>query len=89
MLQMSLSKQQNLQLINCFVGCHDLTCHCNNPAFHCLSILIKQLKPELKKQEKEQIQKWLGTTEEDVTHTEDFGEDLETLFAEDIGEDDG
>lgn len=74
-------------LINSFVGNHDLLCCCNEPAFHCLKDLITQLKPDLTKEQKQEIIKCLGTTDGDHTTEEnidDFGEDLEKLFEEDV-----
>lgn len=88
-----LTTHQKKQLINTFVGNHDLICQCHNPAVHCLNILIDQLKPELQPQEIKQIKQCLGdaptTPEEDDTGID--GVDLEKLFGnqeEDDGEDD-
>lgn len=49
--------------------------------------LITQLKPDLTKEQKQEIIKCLGTTDGDHTTEEnidDFGEDLEKLFEEDV-----
>lgn len=77
-------KKLQLQYINCIVGVHDLLCNCYSPAFHAASILLKQLAPELKKEEKQQLQQCLteetGTVEEETTGF-DIG-DLEKLFGE-------
>ncbi len=80
------------QLINTFVGNHDLICMCDNPAYHSLQILIKQLKPELKQEEIKQLQLCLGEeTTTTAANAEDTGidiGDLEKLFGEDdAGED--
>lgn len=69
---------------------HDLKCECNEPAVHSLKLLLNQLKQELTPQQKEEIKKCLGSTgdqeEEDGGVT---GEDLERIFAEDTGDNDG
>lgn len=69
---------------------HDLKCECNEPAVHSLQILLNQLKPELTSTQKQEIKKCLGTTgdqeDEDGGVT---GEDLERIFAEDTGDNDG
>lgn len=87
------TKAKEKALINNFVGNHDLICMCNEPAFHCLKILINQLQPELSTENKNQLIKCLGstTTEEGNGEKEDHGlEDLEKLFAEDpTGDDTG
>ncbi len=79
------NKKDQLKFINCVMGIHDLKCECSNPLFHSTNILLKQLAPELQKQEKQQLKKCLG--EEDTTNAEeDIGlttGDLEQLFAED------
>lgn len=86
----STTRQKELKLINCIVSTHDCLCECNNPAYHSLYILTKQLKPELQKKEIEQLQKCLGdadttTKEEDTGY--DIG-DLEKLFGEGDDEED-
>ncbi len=87
------NRKQELKIINACIGCHDLTCECNEPAYHTLQIFIKQLKPELNKQQKDQLIKCLGDGgDQDILDkdiSEDVGEDLERLFAEDITENDG
>lgn len=85
------TKGKEKQLINAFVGSHDLLCNCNEPAFHCLQILTKNLAPELSKNNKDQLIQCLGTTTTAATAggEEDLGiEDLEKLFAEDGTDDD-
>lgn len=83
------TKQLELQLVNAFVSSHDLTCHCKNPAYHCLWILTKQLSKELLPEEKNQIKQCLGedhtTTVEDTTGL--ATEDLEEIFGQDAEED--
>lgn len=81
------NKKIQLQLINSWIHCHDLTCSCDNPGFHILQIAAQQIGPELKKQEKEQIIKCLGqTSTEDAAGGQDSDidlGDLDALFAED------
>ncbi|AHA91749.1 hypothetical protein QKL05_gp1 [TTV-like mini virus] len=78
------TKKQRLQLCNLVTGIHDITCNCYNPLFHSAQIILKQLAPELKKEEKHQLKQCL--TEETTTkEEEDVGfttGDLEALFAE-------
>lgn len=84
------NKRQQLQFINCCIGIHDIVCTCSNPLFHSTKILLKQLAPELQKQERIQLQKCLGE-ETTTTKEEDPGfdiGDLENLFGEDAAEDD-
>ncbi len=85
------NKKNQLQFVNCIVNCHDLLCNCPSPAFHSARILINQLAPELKKEEKTDLIKCLGettTTETVDVDGIDVG-DLEKLFAEDTtGEED-
>lgn len=82
-------KQQETDLLNAFCSCHDLTCHCKNPLFHCLQIIASRLGPELKAQEKQQIKECLGDTT--ATKDGDAGDldigELEKLFAQDTTED--
>ncbi len=79
------TKKDQLQFINCVINVHDLKCECSNPLFHSTKILLKQLAPEIKHQERKQLQLCLGgedTTKDD----DDIGistGDLEQLFAED------
>lgn len=81
------TKKLQLQLINTWIQTHDLTCDCNNPGFHVLQIAAKQIGPELKPQDKQQIIKCLGetsTTDAAADTDPDIAlEDLEALFAED------
>ena len=86
------TKQKENVIINGFIHQHDCFCTCNEPAFHCASILLKKLGPELSTQNKKQLQQCLGTTT-DTTAAEggdvdnlDFG-DLDKLFEEDVTED--
>ncbi len=77
-------------LTNAIVGCHDLACNCPEPALHSIKLLATQLSKELTSTQKQQIKQCLGDT--DTTGTADvpaidFGEDLETIFADDAGED--
>lgn len=79
------TKKQQLQFINTVIGVHDIACDCLNPAYHSLKILTQQIGPELQKQEKEQLQKCLGTpdtTEDKDQDGFDVG-DLEALFTAD------
>lgn len=80
------TKQLNLQVVNCYVGIHDLTCHCKHPLRH----IIKQIEdqePSLKCR--------VTTTEKDGDHAgegdiDQFGPgELERLFAEDAEENEG
>ncbi len=79
-----LKSSTKKQLINSFIGNHDLVCDCYNPAVHCLNILLEQLAPELQERDKQQIKQCLGET---TTATDaDIGidtADLEKLFGED------
>ncbi len=92
----STTRQKQLQLINGFVTQHDYLCCCDQPAFHCMIILCKQLSSELTDENKKQIIQCLGTTDT-ATATgpgdaaEELGlEDLEKLFAtEDTPEETG
>lgn len=89
MLKAPPTSFQKKQLINCFIGDHDLICSCNNPAVHCLRILIDQLKPELQKEDIKQLQQCLGETTT-TGDAEDGGidpGDLEKLFSEDADDD--
>lgn len=85
----SFSKKTQIQLVNSFVGNHDLCCDCSKPALHCLQTICNQLKDELTTTEKQEIIKCLGTTTTDADPGDVDGEDLERLFAEDTGDDDG
>lgn len=79
-------RKLQLQITNGAVCMHDLACNCNEPAYHTLRILSKQLAGELTKQQKKQIQECLGIKDSTTTITEDaedFGKELEELFAED------
>nr|UHS18286.1 MAG: hypothetical protein [Betatorquevirus sp.] len=83
------SRKDQIKFINCLVGVHDLKCECNKPAYHSFEILAKQLAPELTTEEKDHLKKCLGTTTTDAAvgdHGDDFGDDLETVFADDITE---
>lgn len=78
-----LKSSTKKQLINTFVGNHDLVCLCKNPAYHSLYILAEQLGKELNPQDKQQIIKCLGETTTDAEG--DIGidtADLEKLFGE-------
>ncbi len=85
-----------LQLTNLAVHGHDLICDCQEPAFHSLKIITKQLQGELTKKQKEEITKCLGTTpttgaagiKEENGDDDDFGEEIERLFAQDKEEED-
>ncbi len=83
------TKAKQLALVNGFVKDHDYICQCSNPAFHCLLVLTKQLAPELKPEEKQQIKECLTTTTEEPTGDADIPDigDLERIFAEDDTED--
>lgn len=81
-----------LQLVNGFVHFHDMICKCPTPLEHCVASIFEQENHlRFNKETKTLIQKCLGTTED---HTggaaDDYIEqgDLDTLFAEDFGEDD-
>lgn len=83
------TKRDQIKFVNCLVGIHDFKCECEKPALHSFKILAQQLGPELTKDEKIEVQKCLGlTTTEKDDHGEDFGDDLETVFADDITEED-
>lgn len=84
------TKKDQLKFINCVIGIHDLKCECANPLFHSSHILLKQLAPEIKQQEKQQLKRCLGD-EDTIKEDEDIGitpGDLEQLFAEDDAADD-
>lgn len=84
---MSLSKELQLKFTNILHHLHDLACECNQPLLHSTKLILTKLNPELTTEERKQLQKCLGSTQEgDATGAEDidFGEDLETLFADDI-----
>lgn len=87
------SKKDQIQLVNCFVGIHDIKCNCEKPAVHCAEVILKQLNTELTPQEKEHLKSCLGTTTDPTATTEEnggvTGEDLEALFADAGGDDDG
>lgn len=79
-------KQLNLQIVNCYVGIHDLHCHCKSPLNHIIQ-QIKQQEPTLP---------WHDTTTKDGGNQDGekdidaFGPgELERLFAEDAGEKEG
>ncbi len=80
-----LTKNEQLKLVNLFVGGHDLLCECEKPAVHSLNILLHQLKEELTTEDKEYIKKCLGstTTEDTAADAGLTGEELEKLFSED------
>ena len=85
-------KENQLQFINLTIGIHDLNCHCNNPGFHVLKILSTQIGKELNNTDKQTIQQCLGGSDPIPTAADDgldIAEDLEKLFEEDVGEDDG
>ncbi len=86
-------KQTTQQLINTFCNTHDLVCDCDHQPFHILKLLATKLSTELTPQQKQEIIKCLGdtTTGEEITMVaeDDFGKDLEDLFAVDFGEDTG
>lgn len=80
-------RQLNLQMVNCYVGIHDLHCHCKKPLNH----IIQQIY-----QQEPTLTKWQGTTS-DATGDHDGEKDidgfgpgeLERLFAEDDADKDG
>lgn len=78
------TRQQKLQLCNLVSGIHDISCNCRSPLYHSAKIILEQLAPELKKEEKYQLKQCL--TEETTTKEEDDGGfttgDLEALFGE-------
>lgn len=80
-------KQLNLQIVNCYVGIHDLHCNCKHPLQH----IIKQIETQ-----EPSIKKWRDTTTAaagipdggDVI--DEFGPgELENLFAQDDDENAG
>lgn len=89
---MCSTRQQNLKFTNAVTHLHGLICECEEPVVHSLQILLDQTSKELTPNQQKQLQKCLGTTQEDVATAADgldFGDDLEQLFAEDIEEKDG
>ncbi|AXQ66541.1 MAG: hypothetical protein [Anelloviridae sp.] len=73
-------KQLNLQIVNCYVGIHDLHCHCKEPLRHIIQQITTQ-EPTIKQ--------WLDSTT--AASTNQDGEkdidgfepgELERLFAE-------
>lgn len=82
-------KRINLLLINSLHHNHDLCCECEEGLFHTTKLLLKQLQKELPENKIQELQKCL-TGEENTTNEEEvtFGDDLENIFADDIGEED-
>lgn len=80
-------KQLNLQIVNCYVGIHDLHCNCTHPLQH----IIKQIEDQ-----EPSIKKCRDTTTA-VAGTQDGGDvidqfgpgELESLFAQDEEENAG
>lgn len=82
-------KKIQLELTNILTSCHLLSCECDEPTFHSTKLILQQLSRELTQDQKNQLKKCLGDSTEDngrVIAEDDFGEDLETLFAEDFTE---
>lgn len=82
-------KRLQLELTNILTSCHSLSCDCDQPTLHASKLILQQLSPELNKEQKNQLKKCLGDSTEDHgpdTAVDDFGEDLETLFADDFTE---
>lgn len=83
------SRHKNLNWVNSIVSIHDLHCACNDPLKHTILGILNQ-EPSLKfnKEDSKEIQKCLTTGEDAGENVPDgFGEgDLESLFAEDFGE---
>lgn len=88
----STTRSQNNQLINTLCNVHDLTCGCEDPPSHLTYLLIANTNPQkFNKEEKQKITEWHGTltdTAEEETTGFDAG-DLEQLFAEDDGTQEG
>lgn len=79
-------KKLQLLITNSLIHSHDLACDCNDPTFHSTLLILKQLGKEFTDQQKQQIKQCLGTTTEEKDtddHGDDFGKELEDLFAED------
>lgn len=78
------------QLINVCCGAHDLICDCDEPTKHIILHLFSHQEPyQVTKQQKDNIQKCLITTEDHGEPTAIVGDDginegdLEAIFAED------
>lgn len=79
-------KKLQLLITNSLIHSHDLACDCSDPTFHSTLLILNQLGKEFTDEQKHQLKKCLGTTTENkdtVDHGDDFGKDLENLFAED------
>lgn len=84
------NKKDQLKFINACISIHDIGCDCYNPAFHTAKLILQQLAPELKQQEKDQLKQCLGDTTATTTADGDIDidtGDLEQLFAQEDGED--
>lgn len=86
-------KAKEKALLNSIFTSHDLCCGCPDPPTHLLHLIAPIVKPEhLNKEEKATIRKCLSgiIEEEDPTGEDGFAPgDLEQLFADDVGENDG
>lgn len=83
-------KQQQLKWTNWLVHAHDMLCDCPKPLEH-TAVLIFQQEPELQftTPEKDLIKKCISSDHgEDAGAVDDFGDDLEDLFKDDIGDED-
>lgn len=79
-------RQLNLQMVNCYVGIHDLHCHCKSPLTHIIQ-QIKDQEPTLKCQDTTTAGAGNQDGEKDI---DGFGPgELERLFAEDGDEKEG
>lgn len=83
---MNTPKKLQLKFTNAVHHLHGLICNCDEGITHSIQLLLQQTKPELTTNQLLQLQKCLGTTQEDGAGKEDdvdFGDDLERLFADD------
>ncbi len=86
------TKGQEKQLLNGIFTQHDLICACPSPQSHVAWLLFKHCTPtDFTEEEKQDIQKCLGTSPTNTTGGEDDAGidegELERLFAEDIPDD--
>ncbi len=85
------NRKNQLKFINLCIGAHDIGCDCDTPGFHTLKLLTQQIYPELEDNHKKEIKNSLGGEDDAAAAggTDDLGEELERLFAQDTTDDDG
>lgn len=88
-LQPSYStKQKENYLINACIHNHDLLCECKDPTYHLMQIFTKNIGKHLPEKQKYQLRQCLGDPTADTEEDTAFGEDLETIFADDTTKED-